>query len=173
MLVGGVELTFLDGEDGIHIAAGIAYGLAMWLGYPLGLHLVVLLLWPVVRLVDTTHQRIDWLTYEFQIPLPEHDDDKKPSVVVRLIDLALFLYTIATVIAVIGALYVGLRLLAGIDLEWHLTAVIGGLGMMSYAYVFLIALWLRGHVEIIAYTLQRTRQPRDVVMKVNRWLRLV
>ena len=176
VLFGGLLLAFPSIVEGEAVAYGIVVGLGFWLGYPLGLRVANWLLWPVHRLLHMTQSKIDWVISEYQIPMPESSDADSPSVVVRLVTPALYLYWLATVSATIVLLHVGLLQMAGLlQTAWEILAIVGGMVIAAYAYIFGVALWLRGRTQLLAYAyeLERGRQKVGrVTFKLNHLLRL-
>ena len=122
-----------------------------------------------------TQSKIDWVISEYQIPMPESSDADRPSVVVRLVTPALYLYWLTTVSATIVSLHVGLLQVAGLLQTWEILAIVGGIPIAAYAYIFGVALWLRGRTQLLAYAyeLERGRQKVGrVTFKLNHMLRL-
>ena len=173
VFVGGLSLALPPFVEGEAVASGIAVGLGFWLGYPLGLWVASWLLRPVHRLLHMTQSKIDWVISEYQIPMPESSDADRPSVVVRLVTPALYLYWLATVPATIALLHVGLFQMAGLSQMWEIQASVAGTAIAAYAYIFGVALWLRGRTQLLAYELERGRQKVGrVAFKLNHLLRL-
>ena len=175
VLFGGLLLAFPSIVEGESVARGVVVGLGFWLGYPLGLRVANWLLWPVHRLLHMTQSKIDWVISEYQIAMPESSDADKPSVVVRLVTPALYLYWLTTVSATIVSLHVGLLQVAGLLQTWEILAIVGGIPIAAYAYIFGVALWLRGRTQLLAYAyeLERGRQKVGrVTFKLNHLLRL-
>ena len=176
VLFGGLFLafprTYVEGEA---VAYGMVIGLAFWLGYPLGLRVANWLLWPVHRLLHMTQNKIDWVISEYQIPMPESTDVDSLPAVVRLVTLALYLYWLATVLTTIVLLQAGLFQMAGLSPVWEILASMGGMVIAAYAYIFGVALWLRGRTQLLAYAYELERGRQRVgrfAFKLNHMLRL-
>ena len=173
VLTGGLLLAFPSFVEGESVALGIVVGLGSWLGFPLGLRVANWLLWPVHRLLHMTQSKIDWVISEYQIPMPEPTDVDSVPAVVRLVTPALYLYWLATVPATILLLQVGLLQMAGLSPAWEIHASVAGIAIAAYAYIFGVALWLRGRTQLLAYELERGRQKVGrVAFKLNHLLRL-
>ena len=120
-----------------------------------------------------TQSKIDWVISEYQIPMPEPSDVDSAPAVVRLVTPALYLYWLATVPATILLLQVGLLQMAGLSPAWEIHASVAGIAIAAYAYIFGVALWLRGRTQLLAYELERGRQKVGrVAFKLNHLLRL-
>ena len=172
--LGVVPLALSDTPEGVAVALGVAFGMGIWLGYPLGLRVAVVLLWPVHRLLHMTRQRIDWVASEHQLVLPEPAGSERLPVAVKLVAPALYLYAGAAVVAVIAVLCSGFLLMAGLDATWNASAVLSGTAIAAYAYMLSVTLWLRGRTEILARALrQGTQRASRVAFSVNRRLHLV
>ena len=120
-----------------------------------------------------TQSKIDWVISEYQIPMPESSDADRPSVVVRLVTPALYLYWLATVLTTIALLQAGLFQMAGLSPGWEILASMAGMVIAAYAYIFGVALWLRGRTQLLAYELERGgRRLAEFAFKLNHMLRL-
>ena len=173
VLFGGLLLAFPSIVEGESVALGIVVGLSSWLGFPLGLRAANWLLWPVHRLLHMTQSKIDWVISEYQIPLPESTDVDSLPAVIRLVTPALYLYWLATVTATVLLLQVGLLQMAGLSTAWEIQAIMPGMAIAAYSYIFGVALWLRGRTQLLAYELERGRQKVGrFAFKLNHMLRL-
>ena len=174
VLIGGLSLAVSPSiVEGKVVASSIAASFGCWLGYPLGLRVANWLLWPVHRLLHMTQSKIDWVISEYQIPMPESSDADRPSVVVRLVTPALYLHWLATLFTTYALLHAGLLQMSGIAPGWELLGGAAGMTIAAYAYIFGVALWLRGRTQLLAYELERGRQKVGrVAFKLNHLLRL-
>ncbi len=174
-------LLFLVGgmEQGEALALGMALGVSVLIGYPLGRAGARLLIAGELRLLESNLARASEIAAEHRIPLPSAEEirGRKPPlsawVAVAGIGAGAAL---APVFAVLSAMSVILAM-SGLPAGGFAAAAVavGGAGAFGFALASLVTLYYRGRIEHVAFRLSVARgagQIREKGRSVERALRI-
>ena len=174
-------LLFLVGgmEQGEALALGMALGVSVLIGYPLGRAGARLLIAGELRLLESNLARASEIAAEHRIPLPSAEElrGRKPPlsawVAVAGIGAGAAL---APVFAVLSAMSVILAM-SGLPAGGYAIAAgaVGGAGAFGFALASLVTLYYRGRIEQVAFRLSVARgagQIRETGRSVERALRI-
>lgn len=173
-------LRFLAGaEQGEAIGIGLAWGVAMLIGYPSGRAVARLLIAGELRLLDSNLRRASELAAARGIPMPSDEDvrGRKPSLSVWIaiagIGVGAALAPVFATLAAMSAILAASALPFGIYAAF--AAAVGGVGALGFALTAGITLFYRSRIEWAAFQLDVARgagRLRERGRSVERALRI-
>lgn len=174
-------LLFLVGgaEQGEALALGMALGVSVLIGYPLGRAVARLLIEGELRLLEANLARAFEIAAEHRIPLPSDEEirgRKTPlSAWVAVAGIGAGA-ALAPVFAVLSAMSVILAM-SGLPAGGYAVAAgaVGVAGAFGFALASLVTLYYRGRIEHVAFRLsvaRRAGQLREKGRSVERALRI-